>query len=46
MFRDSHIVAFRKKVMVGQGRVSVCALARPVICSRATDRYDWDGPPI
>ena len=23
MFRYSHIVAFRKKVMVGQGRVSV-----------------------
>jgi hypothetical protein len=40
MFRDSHIVAFRKKVMVGQGRVSVYALARPAICSKATDRYD------
>ena len=40
MFRDSHIVAFRKKVLVGQGRVGVYALARPAICGKATDQYD------
>lgn len=38
IFRDSHIVAFLKKVMGGQGRVSVCALARPAISGLPTDR--------